>query len=129
MAAAPHPSSDQTPCCAPVFESGFDEAAAIETAAMLKALADPVRLRLISIIGRSPDGEVCACDLPQLVDRSQPTVSHHLTQLVKAGLLRREQRGKWAWFSLDHGRLSALGNAITFTHVPNPPAKVGVIGR
>jgi len=129
MAAAPHHSSDPTPCCTPVFESGFDEAAAIETAAMLKALADPVRLRLISIIGRSPQGEACACDLPQLVDRSQPTVSHHLTQLVRAGILRREQRGKWAWFSLDRTRLFALGNAITLTHVPPPPAKAGEIGQ
>lgn len=112
MAVETDQSPSPIPCCAPVFESGFDEAAAIETASLLKALADPVRLRLISIVGRSPTGEVCACDLPQLVDRSQPTVSHHLTQLVKAGILRREQRGKWAWFSLDRALLSNLCLAL-----------------
>lgn len=112
-------SSDPILCCSPVFESAFDQAAATETAAMLKALADPVRLRLVSIIGRSPDGEVCACDLPQLVERSQPTVSHHLSQLVKAGILRRDQRGKWAWFSVDHTRLSALCDALQLDSAPN----------
>ena len=123
MAARTNQPPDPTPCCAPVFQSGFDEAAAIETATMLKALADPVRLRLVSIVGRSPTGEVCACDLPQLVDRSQPTVSHHLTQLVKAGILRREQRGKWAWFSLDRSRLSNLRLALDLDSGARPQDK------
>ena len=56
----------------------------------------------------SPTGEVCACDLPDSVDRSQPTVSHHLSLLVDAGLLEREQRGKWAWFRLRYERLDEL---------------------
>ncbi len=103
---------DATPCCVPLFGSGFDEAAAAEMAGILKTLADPVRLRLVSIIGTAPEGEACACDLPELVDRSQPTVSHHLGQLVKAGILEREQRGKWAWFRINGERLAAVRQAL-----------------
>ena len=99
-------------CCPPLFVDGFDEQAAKEVATILKALADPVRLRLVSIIGTSPDGEACACDLPDLVQRSQPTVSHHLSQLVKAGILAREQRGKWAWFRVSTERLSTVCQAL-----------------
>ncbi len=99
-------------CCVPLFGPAFDEGAAEEMATILKTLADPVRLRLVSIIGTAPDGEACACDLPDLVDRSQPTVSHHLGQLVKAGILEREQRGKWAWFRLDGERLAAVCRAL-----------------
>jgi ArsR family transcriptional regulator, arsenate/arsenite/antimonite-responsive transcriptional repressor len=85
---------------------------AIELASILKALADPARVRLVSIVASSPTGEVCACDLPAALDRSQPTVSHHLSQLVNAGILRREQRGKWAWFSLQPKRLAAVCEAL-----------------
>jgi ArsR family transcriptional regulator, arsenate/arsenite/antimonite-responsive transcriptional repressor len=99
-------------CCSPVTGGALDEAAAIELAAVLKALADPVRLRLVSLIAAASTGEVCACDLPALVDRSQPTVSHHLTQLVRAGLLDRDQRGKWAWFSVRPDGFAALRAAL-----------------
>ncbi len=102
-------------CCTPLFGPSFDDQAADDMALILKTLADPVRLRLVSIIGRSPDGEACACDLPQLVDRSQPTVSHHLSQLVKAGILSREQRGKWAWFRINDDRLTAVCQALDIT--------------
>ena len=100
-------------CCTPLFTDEFDEAAAVEVASILKAIADPVRLRLLSIIGTAADGEACACDLPALVDRSQPTVSHHLRQLVNAGILDREQRGKWAWFSINNERLDTVCQAIS----------------
>lgn len=86
-----------------------DESAA-DLATTLKALADPVRLKLVNLIARS--GESCACDLPAMLDRSQPTISHHLSILVKAGLLEREQRGKWAWFRLDPARLDAICAAL-----------------
>jgi ArsR family transcriptional regulator len=76
-------------------------------------LADPVRLRLVSIIATSPSSEVCACDLPESLHRSQPTVSHHLSLLVNAGVLDREQRGKWAWFRLCHERLDELGAVLS----------------
>jgi ArsR family transcriptional regulator len=99
-------------CCPPVTATVLDEAAAIELAGVLKALADPVRLRLVSIVASATTGEVCACDLPALVERSQPTVSHHLTQLVRAGLIDREQRGKWAWFRIRPEGFAALRAAL-----------------
>lgn len=99
-------------CCAPLLRSALDEEQAAELAEVLKALADPVRLRLVSIIGTAESGEVCACDLPMLVDRAQPTVSHHLSLLVRAGVLEREQRGKWAWFRLRRERLAAVSDAL-----------------
>ncbi len=86
---------------------------------MLRALADPVRLRLVSLVATSPAGEACACDLIGPVGRSQATVSHHLSQLVAAGILRREQRGRWAWFRLDHQRLGRVAAALA------PPAPGG----
>jgi ArsR family transcriptional regulator len=99
-------------CCPPVTSGRLDEADAAELAEVLKALADPVRLRLVSIIAAAPSGEVCACDLPALLQRSQPTVSHHLSQLLRAGLIEREQRGKWAWFRLRPGRLAEVRAAL-----------------
>ena len=99
-------------CCPPVTAGRLDDAAARELAAVLKALADPVRLRLVSIIAAAPAGEVCACELPGLLERSQPTVSHHLTQLARAGLIDRDQRGKWAWFRLRPERLAAVRAAL-----------------
>jgi ArsR family transcriptional regulator len=97
-------------CCPPLLGPTLDDADAAELAAVLKALADPVRLKLVNLIAKS--GEACACDLPMLLDRTQPTISHHLSILVKAGVLAREQRGKWAWFSLRPARLSALCDAL-----------------
>ena len=110
-------SSDETQvegdlCCGPILTETLDEESAAELAVLLKSLADPVRLRLVSLISSAPGGEMCACDLPALVGRSQPTVSHHLGQLVKAGVLEREQRGKWAWFTVRPNRLAALTDAL-----------------
>ena len=97
----------------PLLGAPLDELEAESLAELLKALADPVRLRLVSIIGSAEAGEVCACDLPGLVARSQPTVSHHLSLLVKAGIVDREQRGKWAWFRLREERLAEVGAVLT----------------
>ena len=102
--------TDSELCC--VTEISLDETQASELATQLKALADPARLRLVSMIATSETGEICACDLPAILDRSQPTVSHHLTQLVNAGILEREQRGKWAWFRLNQARLEAIQMAL-----------------
>lgn len=93
-------------CCTPLFAEAISDADAADLAAVLKALADPVRLRLVSIIGAS--GEACACDFPALLGKSQPTISHHLSQLVTAGILEREQRGKWAWFSINQDRVDEV---------------------
>jgi ArsR family transcriptional regulator, arsenate/arsenite/antimonite-responsive transcriptional repressor len=102
------PPGDGGLCCPPLTESALDESQAEELATLFKALADPVRLRLMSFLTSEPGREICACDLPELLDRSQPTVSHHLGQLVKAGLLEREQRGKWAWFTARPERLAEI---------------------
>lgn len=99
-------------CCSSLLGAPLDDAAATDLADTLKALADPVRLRLVSIVATADTGEVCACDLPGLVGRSQPTVSHHLSLLVRAGILDREQRGKWAWFRLRPDRLGALADVL-----------------
>lgn len=97
-------------CC--VLGPALDQQQAELLAGQLKALADPVRLRLLSLIASAPGGTVCACDLPGAVDRTQPTVSHHLGQLINAGLLEREQRGKWAWFRLVPNQLEAIRAAL-----------------
>jgi ArsR family transcriptional regulator len=112
MFAVKEPIPVEALCCAPVTAGVLDEATAAVLAGVLKALADPVRLRLVSLIAAAPAGEVCACDLPALLDRSQPTVSHHLTLLVRAGLVDREQRGKWAWFRIREDGLAAVRAAL-----------------
>jgi ArsR family transcriptional regulator len=99
-------------CCAPLVQGVLDEDEAVELAAMFKLLADPVRLRLLSIVANAPDGEVCACDLTEPLDRSQPTVSHHLTALTDSGLLAREKRGRWAWFRVVPERLGVLRDVL-----------------
>jgi ArsR family transcriptional regulator, arsenate/arsenite/antimonite-responsive transcriptional repressor len=102
-------------CCPPLTDRALDEAQAADLAAAFKLLADPVRLRLLSIVAAAPTGEVCACDLPAMLGRSQPTVSHHLTALTEAGLLEREKRGKWAWFRVVPERLDVLRDALGMT--------------
>ncbi len=102
--------SDEAGCCPHLLGPTLRDDEAERLAATLKALADPVRVRLINLVAQA--GELCACDLPELLDRSQPTVSHHLSILVKAGLLHREQRGKWAWFSLEDQRLAEVRSAL-----------------
>ncbi len=90
----------------------LDEDQASELAAAFKVLADPARLRLLSMVASAEAGEACACDLVEPVGRSQPTVSHHLSALVDAGLLAREKRGRWAWYRVVPERLVALQAAL-----------------
>lgn len=99
-------------CCPGLFDGALDEAEAEELAVLVKALADPVRLRLVSIIAAAGTGEVCACDLPALLGRSQPTISHHLSLLANAGIIERQPRGRWAWFRLRSERFEAIGAAL-----------------
>lgn len=100
-----------TPCCC-LLETQLDDRDAERLAAQLKALADPTRLKLVSMLATSPTGELCACDLPQALGKAQPTISHHLRQLTDVGLIERERRGKWAWFTLRSDRLAALRAAL-----------------
>lgn len=102
-------------CCDPVLEAPLDEADAATLASAFRAVSDPVRLRLLSLVAAS--GEACVCDLPAMVGRSQPTVSHHLKVLAEAGLVSREQRGKWAWFTVVPDRVAELQAALA---VPTP---------
>jgi ArsR family transcriptional regulator len=95
-------------------ESDTTEAGAVEAVARrLKALGDPARIRLLSLIAAAPSGEACVCNLPGPVGLSQPTVSHHMRLLVEAGLVAREQRGKWAYYRLVPAALTELGGAIS----------------
>ena len=104
---------DLAACCSPVTAGALDEASAERLAAVLKALAEPTRLRLVSLIAAQPGGEACICDLTALVTLSQPTVSHHMKVLVDAGLLHREQRGKWAYYRLVPGALDSVAAALS----------------
>ena len=94
-------------CCAPLAAPTLSAEEAEATAELFKALGDPARVRILNLVARS-GGEVCACDLNDPVGLAQPTVSHHLKKLVEAGLLEREQRGKWAFFSLKRDAVEKL---------------------
>lgn len=94
--------------CAPLLEDEIGEADAQQLAALLKVLAEPARLRLLSLIQAQADGEACVCHLTTPLGLSQPTVSHHLKTLLEAGLVEREQRGSWAYFRVKPEPLAAL---------------------
>jgi ArsR family transcriptional regulator len=82
-------------------------------ATVLKALADPVRLRLLSLVRAAEAGEACVCDLTDALGLSQPTVSHHLKTLVSAGVLAREKRGVWSWYRIVPETLDTVGGLLT----------------
>lgn len=98
-------------CCASVLAETLDADRAEQTARRFAALADPVRLRLLSMIAAS--GEVCACDLQGPLGRSQPTISHHTRILAEAGLITGHRRGRWVWWSVVPGALDGLRDALT----------------
>jgi ArsR family transcriptional regulator len=98
---------DPVACCSPVRTEVLDPDQAELLAQSFAALADPIRLRLLSFI-TSSTGEVCACDLVEPSGRSQPTVSHHMKVLVDAGLVERDKRGLWVWYRAVPARLDAL---------------------
>lgn len=100
------PVDDITECCSTGLAQPIPREEAEPLAHVLKAVADPARLQLLSLI-RS-NGEACACDLYEPLGLSQPTVSHHLKVLTEAGLIHREQRGTWAWFTINPARLRDL---------------------
>jgi len=99
-------------CCMPVTEETISTIEADALSGIFKVLGDPVRLRLLSMIASVPEGEVCACDLTEPLDRSQATVSHHLSVLVNSGLVTREQRGKWAWFQVATDRAEFVRSVL-----------------
>jgi ArsR family transcriptional regulator, arsenate/arsenite/antimonite-responsive transcriptional repressor len=99
-------------CCSTVTSDGISEAQADQLAELFRALADPARIRVLSLVANASDGELCACDLTAPLGRSQPTVSHHLAILVDAGLLTREKRGRWAWYRLVPERLNQIRSLL-----------------
>lgn len=102
-------------CCSPVTGQVLNPAAAEQLASVLRALAEPNRLRLVSLVAAHDGAEACICDLTEPVGLSQPTVSHHMKILVDAGLLEREQRGKWAYYRLVPGALDAVAGLLVNT--------------
>ncbi|MFF5358423.1 ArsR/SmtB family transcription factor [Streptomyces scabiei] len=102
-------------CCPGLGTGPLDDAQAADLAKIFKALGDPVRLRLLSMIASRPDGEVCVCELTPAFDLSQPTISHHLKLLRQAGLIDCERRGTWVYYWLLPGTLDRLSAFLATT--------------
>jgi ArsR family transcriptional regulator len=103
---------DLAACCSPIADGVLDEDAAERLARMFRALGDRHRVRLLSLIAAADGGEACICDLTTPVGLSQSTVSHHMKQLAEAGLVTREQRGKWAYYRVVPAALLALSDTL-----------------
>lgn len=103
-------------CCTPIA-GGLTGTEAEDLAAMLKVLADPARIRIVSMLATVEDGEVCVCDLTDPLGLSQPTVSHHMKQLREAGFIESERRGKWVYHRLVPDRLAQVRRALA---LPEP---------
>jgi ArsR family transcriptional regulator len=104
--------ADTAACCPPLSREPLSAGQAEQVAPLLKALAEPVRLRLMSLIASHPGGEACVCDLNDAFDLSQPTISHHLKVLHDAGLLDRDKRGVWVYYRARTEALTSLGALI-----------------
>jgi ArsR family transcriptional regulator, arsenate/arsenite/antimonite-responsive transcriptional repressor len=102
-----------TECCAPLLRAPITAGQAADLARMLKALADPVRLRLVSMVAAHEGGEACVCELTGPLGLTQPTISHHLKVLVDAGIFTRDKRGVWAYYALVPTALDALAAVLT----------------
>jgi len=117
---------DQT-CCPPLVGSPLSETEAERLAEALRVIAEPARLRLVSLISASQGGESCVCDLTDQLDLGQPTVSHHLKVLTDAGILHREKRGRWAYYRIEPEPLQLLRGALDPRRaVPGPSAQLVV---
>jgi len=100
-------------CAIPLVREPINEAAAAGLAQVFKALGDPVRLRLVSLIGAHQGGQVCVCDLTDAFDLTQPTISHHLKVLREAGIITSERRGTWVYYRLEPAALERMGALLT----------------
>lgn len=107
------PVSEVAACCTPLVGEAIDEDNAIKLSGALKALGDPTRLRLLSLVAAHKDGEVCVCDLTDAVGLQQSTTSHHLKILVDAGYLTREKRGTWGYYRLVPGALDSVAKLLS----------------
>lgn len=106
------PVTDVSACCSPVAREAITPENAASLSKSLRALADPSRLRLISMVAAHEGGEACVCDLTEPLDLGQPTVSHHLKILVGAGFLSRSKRGTWAYYRLVPGTLDSVASLL-----------------
>lgn len=107
------------PCCTPLLGTPLSESDAADLSVLFAALADPVRLRILSMVAEA--GEVCSCNLLEPLGRSQPTVSHHTKVLADAGLIVGDKRGRWVWWSIVPDRLDAVRDALA------PPARIAAV--
>ena len=103
-------------CCAPLATASLSDDEAQATATLFRALSDPTRVKIVNMLARS-DEPVCVCEFVPAVELSQPTVSHHLKKLTDAGLLEREERGKWAYYSLSGEAVERLASLVEFQEV------------
>jgi ArsR family transcriptional regulator, arsenate/arsenite/antimonite-responsive transcriptional repressor len=109
------PAAVTSECCTPLVRQPLDEESAVELARVFKALSDPVRLRLLSLIASQAGGQACVCDLTGTFDVSQPTISHHLRVLREAGLVDCERRGTWVYYWLLPAALGELSSLLQAT--------------
>ena len=116
-AATPTPEAAAVACCPPLGSQPLSADQALRIAPVLKALAEPVRLRLLSLVASHADGEACVCDLQDAFELSQPTISHHLKVLHQVGLLDRSKRGVWVYYRVREDALADLGALLA---VPGP---------
>ena len=107
------PGAGTQSCSPPLTGEPLSEAVAAERAQVFKALGDPVRLRLVSLIGTHQGGEVCVCDLTTAFELTQPTISHHLKVLREAGIIDSERRGTWVYYRLEPAVLDRMGALLT----------------
>jgi len=113
QAIAPSPAVNATACCAPLLREPITAVQATDLAHLLKALADPTRLRLVSMVAAHENAEACVCDLTEPLGLTQPTISHHLKILVDAGIFTREKRGVWAFYALVPAAMDALSDLLS----------------
>jgi ArsR family transcriptional regulator, arsenate/arsenite/antimonite-responsive transcriptional repressor len=109
----PLDSAAREACAIPLVREPIDDSAAAGLARAFKALADPVRLRLVSLIGAHQGGEVCVCELTEAFDLTQPTISHHLKILRDAGIIDSERRGTWVYYRLEPAALERMGALLS----------------
>src|SRR5215469_16842168 len=118
------PGPDEAECCAPLACEPLSDAGAEDLALLFKAVADPMRLRLLSLIACHEGGESCVCDLTEAFDVTAPTVSYHLRILREAGLISSERRGTWVYYRIEPAVMARMSAVL----VPAPAALAGAAG-
>jgi ArsR family transcriptional regulator len=116
-------------CCAPLLREPLTASQAAELGRLLKALADPTRLRLVSMVAAHDGGEACVCDLTEPLGLTQPTISHHLKILVEAGIFTRDKRGVWAYYALAADPASSTGQILNQTTGVRAPVSAVSVPR